>query len=95
VRGLRLAGVSGQVVASAPEAAKAIESVAAQPDCAVIILSEPVAELIRPLVDRVRLEWQRPLIVEIPGPQGPLPGRKPLNRLAQESLGIRVEAKGI
>ena len=95
VRGCRLAGVAGQAVASAPEAAQAIESAAAQPDCAVIILTETVADSIRPQVERIRFEWQRPLLIEIPGPDGPLPGRKRLRQLAQEAVGIKIEEQGI
>jgi len=95
VRGFRLAGVAGQAVASAPEAAQAIESAAAQPDCAVIILTEKVADSIRPQVERIRFEWQRPLLIEIPGPDGPLPGRKRLRQLAQEAVGIKIEEQGI
>ena len=95
VRGFRLAGVAGQAVASAPEAARAIASAAAQPDCAVIILTEKVADSIRPQVERIRFEWQRPLLIEIPGPDGPLPGRKRLRQLAQEAVGIKIEEQGI
>ena len=91
VRGFRLAGVSGRTVVSAPEAALAIASVAAQPDCAVIILTETVADGIRPQVERMRLESPPPLIVEIPGPGGPLSGRKGLRQLAQEAVGIHIE----
>lgn len=94
VRGFRLAGVSGQAVASASEAVLAVESVAAQPDCAIILLTEKVADSIRPQVDRLLLESQQPLIVEIPGSDGPLPGRKSLRQLAQEAVGIHIEEKG-
>ncbi len=93
VRGFRLAGVSGQAVASAPEAAMAMETVAAQPDCAVIILTETVADSIRPQVERIRFESPQPVILEIPGPAGPLPGRKSLRQLAQEAVGIHIEEK--
>ncbi|HTL74030.1 MAG TPA: V-type ATP synthase subunit F [bacterium] len=94
VRGFRLAGIAGQAVASAPEAAAAVESAVAQRDCAVIILTETVADGIRPKVEQIRFEQQRPLIVEIPGPGGPMPGRKSLRQLAQEAVGIRIEEKG-
>ena len=94
VRGFRLAGVSGQVVNTAPEAARAVETAAAQRDCAIIILTETVAETIRAQVERMRFESSQPLIVEIPGPAGPLPGRKSLRQLAQEAVGIHIEEKG-
>ena len=93
VRGFRLAGVPGQAVASAPEAALAMESVAAERDCAVLILTEKVADSIRPQVERMRFESPQPLIVEIPGPEGPLPDRKSLRQLAQEAVGIHIEEK--
>ncbi len=94
VRGFRLAGVAGQAVASAPEAAAAVGTAVAQRDCAVIILTETVADSIRPQVERIRFESQQPLIVEIPGPAGPLANRKSLRQLAQEAVGIHIEEKG-
>ena len=94
VRGFRLGGVAGQAVASAPEAAQAIESAAAQLDCAVIVLTEKVADSIRPQVERIRFESLRPLLIEVPGPEGTLPGRKRLRQLAQEAVGINMEEQG-
>lgn len=94
VRGFRLAGVSGQVATSAREAAHALGAVAAQRDCAVIVLTESVADSIRYQVERIRFESAQPLIVEIPGPDGPLPGRRSLRQLAQEAVGIRIAGKG-
>jgi vacuolar-type H+-ATPase subunit F/Vma7 len=94
VRGFRLAGVPGQVVNTPAEAARAVESAAAQRDGAIIILTEAVADGIRAQVERMRFESAQPLIVEIPGPTGPLPGRKGLRQLAQEAVGIHLEEKG-
>lgn len=94
VRGFRLAGISGQAVASASEAAQAMDSAAAQPDCAIIVVTEKIADSIRSQVERIRLERRQPLIVEISGPGGPLPGRKSLLQLAQEAVGVHFEEKG-
>jgi V/A-type H+-transporting ATPase subunit F len=90
VRGFRLAGVSGQVVASVQDAVSAIKTAAAQPEWAVVILTEKVADNVRAEVDRIRFECGHPLIVEIPGPEGPLPGRKGMRQLAQEAVGIHI-----
>lgn len=92
MRGFRLAGVSGQAVVSAAEAACALKAAAAG-DCAILIVTETVADSIRPLVEQVRFEWPHPLIVEIPGPEGPLPGRKSLRQLAEEAVGIHLDAE--
>jgi vacuolar-type H+-ATPase subunit F/Vma7 len=38
----------------------------------------------------IRLERDRLLIVEIPGPEGPLSGRKSLREFVQEAVGVSV-----
>ena len=91
VRGFRLAGVPGEVASAAPEAAAAIQAAARRPDCGVIILTEKIADAMRPLVTQLRFERERPLIVVIPGPEGPAEARKSLRQLVQEAVGIRLE----
>ncbi len=90
VRGFRLAGIAGQVVTTPKQAADAVARAAAQPDCSIIILTQNVAAGLRQQVETIRWERARPLIVEIPGPEGSLPGRKGLRQLVQEAVGIRV-----
>lgn len=90
VRGFRLAGIAGQVVTSAEQTAAAVEKATAQTDCGIIVLTERVAASIRRQLETIRLERDRPLVVEIPGPEGPLPGRKSLRQFVQEAVGIRV-----
>ena len=92
VRGFRLAGVSGKAVNSAAATVEAIAR-AAQSDYGVLILTETVADIIRPLADEIRFERERPLIVEIPGPEGKLAERKDLRQLVQEAVGIHLEAE--
>ena len=91
VRGFRLAGVDGQAADTAALAANALEQVVARGDYAIIILTQRVAAMIREQVDLIRLERDRPLLIEIPGPEGPLPGRKSLRDLALSAVGVRVE----
>ena len=90
VRGFRLAGVDGQAVATAAEADQAIRRAAGRPDLGILIVTDTVAADVRELVDDVRMNRSQPLIVEIPGPQGPMPGRKTLRQLVQEAVGIRL-----
>lgn len=90
VRGFRLAGVDGEAVAGAVEAERAVRRAVEQPGIGILILTDVVASEIRPLVDALRVERARPLITEIPGPGGPMPGRKTLRQLVQEAVGIRV-----
>jgi len=93
VRGFRLAGVPGQVVTTPQQAAEALSAAVAQAECGILILTQAVAAGIREQVDEIRLGREHPLIVEIPGPEGPLPGRKTLRRVVQEAVGISVGAE--
>jgi V/A-type H+-transporting ATPase subunit F len=92
VRGFRLAGLPGEIAATAEEAAGALAA-AARPNCGVIILTEQIAGAIRPLVEQIRFERERPLIVEIPGPGGPSAGHQSLRQLVQEAVGIHLETE--
>jgi V/A-type H+-transporting ATPase subunit F len=49
-----------------------------------------VAALVRGRIDAIRAERITPLVVEIPGPKGPMPGRKTLRQSVQEAIGIRL-----
>lgn len=93
VRGFRLAGVTGNVANSAAEAAAAVATALAQPDCGILILTQPIADGIRPLVEQVRFERERPLIMEIAGPTGTASVRKSLRQLVQEAVGLHLEAE--
>lgn len=93
VRGFRLAGIEGVAVDTAAEAEQAVRRAAVNPDIGILILTDLVAAEIRPLVDDIRVNRSRPLITEIPGPDGPMPGRKTLRQLVQEAVGIRLEQK--
>jgi V/A-type H+-transporting ATPase subunit F len=90
VRGFRLAGIDGEAVETAAEAEQAVRRTAENPGIGILILTDLVAAEIRPLVDDIRTNRSRPLIAEIPGPDGPMPGRKTLQQLVQEAVGIRI-----
>ncbi len=90
VRGFKLAGIDGEVAANAHEAELALKRAAGKPDLGVLIMTDVVAAEIRSLVDDIRINRELPLIVEIPGPEGPMRGRKTLREFVQEAVGVRV-----
>jgi V/A-type H+-transporting ATPase subunit F len=53
-------------------------------------VTHAVAADARTEVDAIRMRLATPLVVEIPGPEGPLPGRKTLRDFVQEAVGIRL-----
>ena len=58
--------------------------------CRVLILTEEVASWLGELLINWQLSDQYPLIVEIPGMTGRLPGRKTLVDSIREAIGIHV-----
>jgi V/A-type H+/Na+-transporting ATPase subunit F len=89
-RGFQLAGIGTKAVVNAEQARIAIGDAASRSDCGIIIITEKVAAWIRSQVEMIRLTGGRPLIVEIPGPEGPLSGRKSLREFVQEAVGMSV-----
>lgn len=90
VLGFRFAGLDGQVVETPAEARAAFAEAVASRDIGLIILTDAIAESIREEVNRQRYEATRPLVTEIPGPEGPLEGPERLTRLVREAVGIKI-----
>ena len=90
LRGFRLAGVDGRVVATADESRQAIEDALRLPDCGIVIITTAAADSVRDVVDAIRLERDCPLIIEIPGPGGKPAESKGLRGFVQEAVGIRL-----
>lgn len=90
VRGFRLAGIGTYVAQEPQQARAAINDAAALPDCGILIITETVAEWARPQVEMIRMERDRPLIVEIPGPEAQTPGRRSLRELVESAVGVSV-----
>lgn len=90
VRGFRLAGVEGRVAKTLKEAETALKDAQQDAEIGILILTERVATDLRPLVDKIRLTPDQPLVVQIPGPEGPISSRKTLRQFVQEAIGIHV-----
>lgn len=90
VHGFRLIGIDSKVVTTPKEAETALMEILSKQDYGIVIISEETASWIRPLIDKIRMELSRPLIVEIPGPKGPTESRKSLREFVQEAVGISV-----
>lgn len=90
VRGFLLAGVEGQTATDASEITEALNTALARPECALIVITQSAADLIRNRVEMIRREFVGPLIVEIPGPDGTPAGRKRLHEIVQAALGVRI-----
>jgi V/A-type H+/Na+-transporting ATPase subunit F len=90
VAGFRFAGVEGEVAESPAEARRALQRAADDADVGVIIMPDRMAAELEKEINDIRFNRTRPAIVEIPGPDGPLPGRPSLMDLIREAVGVRV-----
>jgi V/A-type H+-transporting ATPase subunit F len=58
--------------------------------CQVLVLTEEVADWLGDILIKWQLSDQYPLVVEVPGMMGRLPGRKSLVDSIREAIGIHV-----
>ena len=90
VLGFGMVGVRGTAARSPEEASAAFDEALSAKDVGIVIITERVAELIRPQVDRYLFQEQFPLIVEIPDRQGPLEGKPSLRTMVNQAIGVSV-----
>jgi V/A-type H+-transporting ATPase subunit F len=90
VLGFGLVGVAGAVVQNQAQAQESFSTVLEQSDIGIIIITERVADLIRPQVDRFIFTRNFPLIVEIPDRQGPLSGKPGIREMVNRAIGIKL-----
>jgi vacuolar-type H+-ATPase subunit F/Vma7 len=89
VTGFRHAGVEGTVVATPEEAGRELDRLVEEGAQKVVITTEQIANSIREKVNAIRFGGAFPLIVEIPGPEGPSPDSPSLMKMIREAVGIR------
>lgn len=89
VLGFSLVGVSGLSAHTQAEAKIAFEKALDHPEYGIIIITDAVADLIRPLVDRYLFSESFPLIVEIPGPRSEA-SKRDIRTLVSEAIGVSI-----
>jgi vacuolar-type H+-ATPase subunit F/Vma7 len=88
VQGFRYAGIAGAVVRDGREAAAELDRLAKAQADLIIITTQQVANSAPDKVREIRFTEELPLIVEIPGPEGPTEESADLLRLIREAVGI-------
>ena len=87
--GMRLAGIEGVVVHEADEV-RALSDAMEKEDIAVILMTERLVKLCISLVDELKLNRSRPLIVEIPDRHGNGRAKDSITRYVREAIGIKI-----
>ena len=90
VVGFGVLGVSGKVAANADEAQRAFSAILEDKETGIIIITERIADMIRPLVNKYLLTVGFPLVVEIPDRNGPKPDRLGIKEMVNTAIGIKL-----
>ena len=88
--GMRLAGIDGIVVHEQEEVTQALSAAMQMEDVAVILMTEHLVKLCPELVDELKLNRARPLIVEIPDRHGNGRAKDSITRYVRDAIGIRI-----
>lgn len=92
VLGFGLVGVDGRTVTGEEDAREVFRTAIGRGDSeiGVVIITEPIADLIRTDVERFTFTSDFPLILEIPDRNGRAEGRPTLREVANQAIGINV-----
>ena len=90
VLGFGMVGVAGQAAETETDAETAFSAALKDSEVGVVIITERVADLIRPVVNQYVFAKQFPLIVEIPDRKGKAPDRPGIRDMVNEAIGIKL-----
>ena len=89
MNGLRLAGIEGTVARSEADLRQALENAAKQPDIAVLLVTEKIAETYTEVLDSARAKGT-PLLITVPSTGGGAAGKDRLTRYIREAIGVKI-----
>ncbi len=90
VLGFALTGIHGRTVNTAQELRKALDEAVADHNVGIVLITEDVADLDRPRVEKLMMRSAIPLVVELPGPNGPNPDRPTLSEIVRRTIGVKI-----
>jgi V/A-type H+-transporting ATPase subunit F len=70
-----LGGIDTRTVKTSKDAVAALEYAQNSPDIGLVLITERIANSVRSEVDEIVFKLHKPLVVEIPDTEGPLPDR--------------------
>jgi len=89
VTGFRQVGIPGTIVRNEREAEEQLQRLNRQAGRDIIITTEQIANSVRETVNEIRFNERFPIIVEVPGPEGPSPESPSLLKMIREAVGIK------
>lgn len=88
--GMRLAGVEGEVAHGRKEAKEAVEKVLEDKKLGILLITEKLSFEIPELIDDIKLNRRKPLVVEIPDRHGSGRQENFITNYINEAIGIKL-----
>ena len=88
--GMRLAGVEGEIAHGQKEAKTAVEKVLEDKKLGILLITEKLSFEIPEIIDEIKLNRKRPLVVEIPDRHGSGRQENFITTYINEAIGIKL-----
>ena len=88
--GMRLTGIDGVIVHSREEAMDALKKTMEDKDIGIILITELAADMFPDVISDIKLNYSRPLIVEIPDRHGTRRRPDHIMKIINEAIGIKL-----
>ncbi len=88
--GMRMCGVTGEVVHSAADTRRALSAALENKDYGVILITEKLSADVKSEIDEIKLTMKMPLIVEIPGRHGSSRPENFITSYVMEAIGLKI-----
>lgn len=88
--GMRLAGINGVIVHEREEVLNELNNIRQNKEIGIILITEKLAALVKDEINKLKLNMNIPLIVEIPDRHGTTREKDSLTRYVKESIGLKI-----
>ena len=88
--GLRLVGIDGVRAQTEDEVRAAVHSAAADPGIGILLITQRLSRFCPDLIDDLKMNAKRPLVVEIPGRFDQGRASDSITRYIREAIGVKI-----
>ncbi len=88
--GMRLAGIDGVVVHTADEVEAAIKKTLDDKEIAIVLITERLVSLCPELIYKIKVDYRRPLLVEIPDRHAEGRTKDSITRYVRDAIGVKI-----
>lgn len=88
--GMRLAGIDGTVVHTAEDVEASIKKAVKDENIGIVLITERLVSLCPELIYKIKVDYRRPLLVEIPDRHAEGRTKDSITRYVREAIGVKI-----